>query len=103
MEHTPGDNARESVITQRGGLTFVRLVALRREKLWVTNLSCVVSSLGSVARGFNNVWPKYLHTPPSEIHAHIANSITISPRLRKAMYVSLDCKYDQRSSSFKEA
>jgi hypothetical protein len=82
--------------------TFVRLVALRREKLWVTNLACVVSSLGSVARGFDNVWPspEYPHTPPSEIHAHIANSIALSPRLRKAMYVSMDCKYDPEKSVF---
>jgi hypothetical protein len=82
--------------------TFVRFTALRREKLWVTNLACVVSSLGSVAHGFDNVWPspEHPHDPPSDIHAHIANFVATSCSMREAMYVSPGCIYDREKSIF---
>jgi hypothetical protein len=62
----------------------------------------VVSSLGSVAQKFDNVWPSPAHpnAPPSEIHAQIADSITRSPSMREAMYIDPDCVYDPGKSVF---
>ena len=82
--------------------TFLRCAAPRGEKLWITSVACVVSSLGSIAQGFKNVWPSptHPHTPPTVMHAHIANSIAASPSLRAAMYISPECVYDIEKSVF---
>jgi len=82
--------------------TFLRFNALRRNKLWITSVACVISSLGSVARGFDNVRPspEYPHAPPSEMHAHIATFVSSSPGIREAMYISPDCVYDPDKSVF---
>jgi hypothetical protein len=82
---------------------FLRFSAFRSENLWITSLACVVSSLGSVARGFDAVWPspEYPHVPPSNMYAHIANSIAESPSIREAMYIPSDCIYDPDMSVFR--
>jgi hypothetical protein len=82
--------------------TFFCFIVHTREKLWMTNVACVVSSLGSVAQGFDDVWPspKYPHTPPSDLHAYIANYIARSPTIRKEMFISPDCVYDPAKSVF---
>jgi len=81
---------------------FLRFVVPRGEKLWITSVTCVISSLGSVAVGFRNVWPspECPHSPPSKTHAHIANSIAGSPSLRAAMYIPPDRVYDADKSIF---
>ena len=83
-------------------LTFLRLTALHSQKLWITSLACVVSSLGNVAREFDNVWPSPAHPngPPSEMHAHIAAYIAQSPKLREEMYIPSGCIYDTNKSVF---
>jgi len=83
-------------------LTFLRLTAAHSQKLWITSLACVVSSLGNVAREFDNVWPSPAHPngPPSEMHAHIAAYIAQSPKLREEMYIPAGCIYDADKSVF---
>ena len=83
-------------------LTFLRLTALHSEKLWITSLACVVSSLGNAAQEFDNVWPSpaYPNGPPSGTHAHIAAYIAQNPKLREAMYIPSGCVYDADRSVF---
>lgn len=83
-------------------LTFLRLTTAHSQKLWITSLACVVSSLGNVAREFDNVWPSPAHPngPPSEMHAHIAAYIAQSPNLRKELYIPSGCIYDADKSVF---
>ena len=58
------------------------------EEIWITNLASVMSSLGSVALNFQDVFPSpSCLVPPSAIHRHIIQSIIRSPKLLQAMYV----------------
>ncbi|MFH1152990.1 MAG: hypothetical protein V1793_04155 [Pseudomonadota bacterium] len=52
------------------------------KKIWVTNVACVISSLGNVAMHFENVYPSlYGKTQPSSQHLDIARSVDLQFRI----------------------
>lgn len=61
-------------------------------KLWISNVACVLSSLGNVALNFDNVFPSPLSAPvPDEKHLVIASAI--SKHHRKIMAISEDARF----------
>jgi hypothetical protein len=60
---------------------------------WVTNLACVLSSLGNVALHFEQVYPSPFHpAPPSSTHRRIGEEINRS--YRENMFVMPDAVFD---------
>ena len=70
---------------------------LRRpfERVWVSNVACVLSSLGNVALHFDDVYPSPFYAgAPSGRHLAIAR--TISARHRRDIYIDADADFDER-------
>ncbi len=79
-----------------------RFVLSRRplSRLWVTNVACVLSSLGNVASHFDNVYPKPLGLPkPTKTHLAIAHDV--DRRHRDKLYISSNASFDEKSFVFK--
>lgn len=70
--------------------------------IWVTNVACVISSLGNVATHFENVYPSpHYHSNPSKDHLEIANMI--DQNYREDIYISKNAEFDPATFLFKES
>ncbi|MCG3173593.1 MAG: hypothetical protein GMKNLPBB_01792 [Myxococcota bacterium] len=71
-------------------------------RLWVTNVACVLSSLGNVALNFEDVYPSpfYFGRPTD---AHLAIARTISRRYRKDIHISESAALDERNFVFRRS
>lgn len=91
---------------RRSGLTIVlaahifrRVVEEHPEGCWATTLAEVPSSLVSMARYASQVFPSPAAPAPSELHLHIAR--TISERYRDKLCISADAVLDEGSFVFR--
>lgn len=68
-------------------------------RLWVTNVACVLSSLGSVALSFDGVYPSPLRAgPPSSTHLRIADAI--DREHRSIAYIDERAQFDRERFVF---
>lgn len=93
---------------RRGGLTHAlasRMVSgylLRNHpfgRVWVTNVACVLSSIGNVARNFDEVYPSPFCDTPTEAHVRIARAV--SERYREDIYIRPDAEFDEEAFVFR--
>lgn len=66
--------------------------------LWVSNVACVLSSLGNVAKCFESVYPSPYELKPSELHKKIATKINL--KYREDFYVSPKVKFNESTFVF---
>ncbi|MCO4763966.1 MAG: hypothetical protein KC502_20800 [Myxococcales bacterium] len=69
------------------------------ERVWVSNVACVLSSLGNVAVHFDEVYPAPWTAKPTDTHKRIAN--TISGLHREDIYIQQSAHFDQEDFVFK--
>lgn len=69
------------------------------ERVWVSNVACVLSSLGNVAVHFDDVFPAPWTAKPSETHRRIA--ATISGHHRGDIYIQADAHFDETAFVFR--
>ena len=68
--------------------------------IWVSNVACVVSSLGNVAQYFEDIYPgPYSRRGPSAIHTQIAK--TLSKSYRRPLAINQDAEFDPERFVFK--
>lgn len=96
-------SARGEGLTHRLTSRLVLSYFLRHHllgRLWVTNVACVLSSLGNVALFFDEVHPSpFATTPPTPSHFAIARAI--DARHRDAIYILPDATLDAPSFVFR--
>lgn len=68
-------------------------------RVWITNVACVLSSIGNVALSFDDVYPSPFATAPSVTHLRIAR--TISEQYREAIYIDADAAFDPEHFVFR--
>lgn len=69
-------------------------------EFWISNVACVLSSLGSIALNFGNVYPSpYNPNPPSDQHLQIAR--TIDRYYRKDVAINDDAVFDPKHFVFR--
>lgn len=69
---------------------------LRRplDRVWISNVACVLSSLGNVALHFDDVFPSpFFDGPPSDKHLAIARAI--AERYRRDIYITANAELDE--------
>ena len=67
---------------------------------WVSNVACVLSSLGNVARNFDNVYPSpYYKDAPSAAHLKIARAI--DKNYRPQIYIDDTAQLDEKAFVFR--
>ncbi|MCB9557399.1 MAG: hypothetical protein H6707_14930 [Deltaproteobacteria bacterium] len=77
---------------------YFRRVFPRR--MWVSNVACVLSSLGNVALGFDGVYPSpFGPARPTATHQKIASAI--SDNYRQAIYIDQDAQFDTDTFVFR--
>lgn len=70
--------------------------------IWVTNVACVISSLGNVATHFENVFPSpNYHKNPTKDHLEIAQ--VIDKNYREDIYIAKNAEFDPTTFLFKES
>ena len=67
--------------------------------LWISNVACVLSSLGNVAKYFEHVYPSPYLVKPSKKHVEIAK--TISSKYREDFFVEKNITFDEELFLFK--
>ncbi|MCB0220193.1 MAG: hypothetical protein KDH09_10900 [Chrysiogenetes bacterium] len=70
-------------------------------KVWVSNVACVLSSLGNVALNFEEVYPSpyFAKNQPSRNHERIA--LSINSLYRDKIYIRGDAKFDTKKFVFR--
>ncbi|MCH2137397.1 MAG: hypothetical protein MK101_12625 [Phycisphaerales bacterium] len=68
-------------------------------RVWVTNVACVLSSIGNVAANFDQVFPSPGCDTPTERHMRIAR--TVSARYREDIYIHADARFDEAAFVFR--
>lgn len=68
-------------------------------KIWVSNVACVLSSIGNVAAFFDNVYPSPYLAEPAEEHLRVAQAI--SERYREAIFIHDDALFDAEAFVFR--
>jgi hypothetical protein len=69
-------------------------------RVWISNVACVLSSLGNVARNFDSVYPSpYQAQSPSPTHLKIA--ATINAHYREKIYISDEARFDPHAFVFR--
>lgn len=79
-----------------------RYVFTRRPvgRVWVTNVACVLSSLGNVASHFDQVFPApFASRVPGEQHLEVANAIDLHHR--EKLYILPNAKFDTETFVFR--
>jgi hypothetical protein len=94
--------ARGSALTHKLNSTLVVRYMLRRlllGRVWVTNIACVLSSLGNVALNFDEVYPSPFVDTPSRRHRLIAE--TFDRFYRAKAFVRSDASFDAEHFVFR--
>jgi hypothetical protein len=60
---------------------------------WITNVACVLSSLGNVALHFDDVYPSPFMEEPTQEHVEIARMI--NQKYRNELYINKDATFDE--------
>lgn len=68
-------------------------------RVWLSNVACVLSSVGNVATSFDAVFPSPFVDRPSATHRRIAEAI--DQRYREAIYIHPDAEFDARRFVFR--
>ncbi len=68
-------------------------------RVWITNVACVLSSIGNVALGFDDVYPSPFVARPTETHRRIARAI--DARYRDAIHIAPDAPLDPERFVFR--
>ena len=68
-------------------------------RVWISNVACVLSSLGNVALNFDSVYPSPFRSSPSDTHLLIAR--TISEKYRQKIYIHEDAPLDESAFVFR--
>jgi hypothetical protein len=68
---------------------------------WISNVACVLSSLGNVALHFEDVYPSPFMTEPSEEHRQIAKMI--DQKYRWELYINKDATFDEEHFVFERS
>jgi hypothetical protein len=68
-------------------------------KIWLSNVACVLSSVGNVAMNFDDVYPSPFVHKPSETHLRIARAI--SARYRTDIYIHEGAPLDEETFVFR--
>ena len=96
------NRARGTSLTHRLNSTLVMRYMLRRilfGRVWVSNVACVLSSLGNVALNFDEVYPSPFVEAPSTRHRLIAE--TFDRLYRAKAYVRRDASFDATNFVFR--
>ena len=80
-------------------LTRVLLTRSPLKRLWISNVACVLSSLGNVARHFEEVYPSPYFRAPSVTHVLIAESI--SRHHRALIAIEPEATFDREAFVFR--
>ncbi|MDH4467747.1 MAG: hypothetical protein QE271_06785 [Bacteriovoracaceae bacterium] len=68
---------------------------------WISNVACVLSSLGNLANYFDQVYPSpFLQTPSIK---HIELALFIDQNLREELYVRKEAKFNSKNFIFEES
>lgn len=67
---------------------------------WISNVACVLSSLGNVAKYFDNVYPSPFMAYPSKKHFKIAKMISGNSLYKKDIYIDEHIKFNPVSFVF---
>ncbi len=71
-------------------------------RVWVSNVACVLSSLGNVAMHFDNVYPSpYLKRGPGAVHFMIARAI--DEHYRDKIFISPEAEFDYENFVFRRS
>lgn len=70
------------------------------QKIWITNIACVLSSLGNVALHFDNVYPSPFNTQ-SPFREHFLIAKAVDKIFRRNVYINHDAQLDPWSFVFK--
>ncbi len=68
---------------------------------WITNVACVLSSLGNVALHFDDVYPSPFMEEPTEEHREIAK--LIDQKYRKELYINKEATFDEEHFVFERS
>ena len=68
---------------------------------WISNVACVLSSLGNVALHFDDVYPSPYKTQPSLEQIQIAK--TINEKYRHELYIRDEARFDEKNFIFEES
>lgn len=66
--------------------------------VWISNVACVLSSLGNVGLHFEDVYPSPFLPEPTPKHRHLAR--LIESRYRDEMLIPADCRFDAQRFVF---
>lgn len=87
-------------LTSKVLTTYLFRYSLFKES-WVSNVACVLSSLGNVALHFDDVYPSPYLASPSVDHQAIAKMI--NEKYRWELYIRDEAKFDERKFIFEES
>ncbi|WP_372367331.1 hypothetical protein [Candidatus Uabimicrobium sp. HlEnr_7] len=66
---------------------------------WISNVACVLSSLGNCSIYFRDIYPSPFFTTPSETHKKIAE--TINNQYRKKIHIDAEANFDDKNFVFR--
>lgn len=69
--------------------------------VWISNVACVLSSLGNVAMHFEDVYPSPFMKTPNEHHVKMANYI--NDNFRQELYINADADFCEKEFVFKNS
>ena len=85
-------------LTSKVVMTYLLRYSLFRPS-WISNVACVLSSLGNVALHFENVFPSPFQSSPSPEQVKVAK--LINDKFRWELYVNKDAEFEEETFVFK--
>ena len=87
-------------LTSKVVTTYLLRYSLFKES-WISNVACVLSSLGNVALHFDEVYPSPYSVSPSSQHLSIAR--LINEQYRNELYIRSEAKFNEKNFIFEES
>jgi hypothetical protein len=87
-------------LTSKVVTTYLLRYSLFKQS-WVSNVACVLSSLGNVALHFDDVYPSPYNSSPSKEHIAIAKMI--DGQYRHELYIRDEAKFNEKNFIFEES
>lgn len=87
-------------LTSKVVTTYLIRYSLFKES-WISNVACVLSSLGNVALHFDDVYPSPYKLAPSEDHLAIAKMI--DEKYRYELFIRDEAKFNDKNFIFEES
>ncbi len=87
-------------LTSKVVTTYLLRYSLFKQS-WVSNVACVLSSLGNVALHFDDVYPSPYNSSPSKDHVEIAKMI--DGMYRHELFIRNEAKFNEKNFIFEES